>query len=449
MLKLHLINPLLIRRLKHRNYSITRWLDALDVEYQTVDQDPDWVVIHPLFGNYLMKDSNILEMLTEQNLQRIKDGKCNVLVWYPYETEHYGHPNMRRQIEKILEHVGILDRGAYLVTGNLNAQFKSYPFKRVQEWHNTMTSAFFDYVGKISPSFLSQYQLIRSKHQHISTVALREQRILEECKKLPLPKDFSLQKIQDQLTREQLIDIREPVKSIPLLFFDWQLFDFLNERNETNQLQSTVTYKNNKSKAYMCLNGKDKHTRRYLLDRLPLEQGHVSYVCYDGVDHHIKGTRSVPIILDQERHSIKRNDRWMNPEIYHDAYINVISEAFPDKEIDCFITEKTFKPMLQLQPFMVQGNRYTLRRLREHGYHTFSDIWDESYDELETWQERTDAMLKELHSWCTLSTHDQLDKCKQVMKKLLHNQEMVRNTASDVTRSAYLADIVRAVSEGG
>ena len=105
--------------------------------------------------------------------------------------------------------------------------------------------------------------------------------------------------------------------------------------------------------------------------------------------------------------------------------------------------------MLQLQPFMVQGNRFTLRRLRENGYHTFSDLWDESYDELETWQERTDAMLKELHSWCTLSTHDQLDKCKQVMKKLLHNQEMVRNTASDVTRSAYLADIVRAVSEGG
>lgn len=447
MLKIHLINPALQRRLKHRNYAITRWLNALSVEYSIVEQEPDWVVIQPLWGNYLVQDKNILENLAPANIQRIKQGKCHVLVWYPYETEHYGHPNVRRQIEKCLEHVGI--NNAFLVTGNMNAPFTSYPISKVEAWYNTMTSAFYDYVAKVSPTFMSKLKHIRNKHQHIAVVRLREQRILEECKKVPFPDDFSLQKIQDQLTREQLIDIREPVKSIPLLFFDWQLYDFLHERNETNQLQTTVTYKNNKSKAYMCLNGKDKHTRRYLLDRLPLDQGHVSYVCYDGVDHHLTSKTPVPIILDQERHSLKRNDRWMNPEIYYDAYINVVTEAFPDKEIDCFITEKTFKPMLQLQPFMIQGNRYTLRRLREAGYQTFSELWDESYDELETWQARTDAMLKELHTWCTKSTHQQLDDCKRVMPKLLHNQRMVSNTASDVTRSAHLADILRAVSEGG
>ena len=372
MLKLHLINPELTKRLKHRNYLVTRFLDTLNVDYEIVENDPDWIVIHPLFGNYLLDDKNLLLNLSQDNLDRFKQGKCNLLVWYPYETEHYGDPNVPRQIEGCLNAVDYKGDKVFLVTGNLNAELKSYPISKV-----------------------------------------------------------------------------EPVKSIPLLFFDWQLYDFLSERNETNQLQSTVTYKNNKSKAYMCLNGKDKHTRRYLLDRLPLEQGHVSYVCYDGVDPYIKSDTKVPIILDQEKHSIKRNDRWMNPEIYHDAYINVVTEAFPDKEIDCFITEKTFKPMLHLQPFMIQGNRYTLRRLREYGYQTFSDIWDESYDELETWQERTDAMLEQLHSFCTLSTHDQLAKCKQVMSKLRHNQEMVFNTASDVTRSAYLADILRAVSEGG
>ena len=443
MIKLHLINPVLLRKLKHSNYSITKFLEAKQILYQTVEQDPDWIVVHPLFGNYLVHDTQILENLSQDNLARLKSGKSSLLFWYPYETEHYGHPNVRRQIESCIESVGGVGERVFLVTGNLNAPFKPYPMTKVKTWYQNMNEVFYDYVAKISPEFFSEIQKCIHRNRLVENVTLKE------LKKLPFPKDFALHKVQDILTQEKLITYTEPVKSIPLLWFDWQLTDFLQSRNEINQLQTTVTYKNNKSKAYMCLNGKDKHTRRYLLDRLPLEQGHVSYVCYDGVDTRIKGKTAVPIILDQQPHSIKRNDRWMNPEVYHDAYINVVTEAFPDKETDCFITEKTFKPMLHLQPFMIQGNKGTLSRLREAGYQTFPELWDESYDELETWQERTDAMLEQLHSFCTLSTHDRLDKCKQVMKKLLHNQAMVLSTSKDVTKSAYLEDILRAFSSGG
>ena len=449
MLKLHLINPELTKRLKHNNYLITRYLDAMKVQYQTVEDDPDWIVLHPLWGNYLMQDTNILKNLSSTNLQRLQQGKCSLLIWYPYETEHYGHPNVRRQIEACLDAVQYKGDKVFLVTGNLNAQFKPFSYQKVVDWYNNLTTAFFDYVAKISPTFFAQLQQIRQKYLHIGVWSLRDQRVLRDCKQLPFPDNFSLHKIQDQLTREQLIDIREPVKSIGLLFFDWQLHDFLDDRNEVNQLQTEHSYKKIKTKSYMCLNGKDKHTRRYLLDRLPIDKGHVSYVCYDGVDPHVTSKTDVPIILDQQQHSIRRNDRWMNPEIYHDAYINVVTEAFPDKEIDCFITEKTFKPMLHLQPFMIQGNRYTLRRLREAGYKTFNNLWDESYDELETWQERTDAMVEQLNMWCAMSPQQQYEKCQSVWPTLLHNQQMVVNTSSDLTRSAYLFDILRAFSEGG
>jgi len=434
---------MLLRKLKHSNYSITKFLEVMDVKYQIVQNEPDWIVVHPMFGNYLIHDTSILETLSEDNVQRLKSGKSSLLFWYPYETEHYGHPNVRRQIEGCLDAVGGISDRVFLVTGNLNAPFKPYPMKLVNAWYKNMNEVFYDYVARVSPEFHGEIQKCIHRNRLLENVTLAE------LKKLPFPKDFALYKVQDILTRDSLIGVRERVKSIPLLWFDWQLTDFLRERNELDQLQNSASYKDNKSKAYMCLNGKDKHTRRYLLDRLPLEKGHVSYVCYDNVDYHIKGTTPVPIILDQERHSIKRNDRWMNPQIYHDAYINVVTEAFPDKEIDCFITEKIFKPMLQMQPFMIQGNKGTLAKLREYGFHTFSELWDESYDELETWQERTDAMLEQLHSFCTLSTQDQLAKCKQVWWSLLHNQEMVLKTSTDVTRSAYLADILRAFSSGG
>ena len=431
MIKIHLINPLLNRRLKHKNYGITGYLEASNIQYQIVEKDPDWIVIHPLFGNYLMNDKSVLDNLSDDNIQRLKQGRSYLLIWYPYETEHYGHPNVRRQIESCLEHAGIENKCCFLVTGNLNAKYKSFPYKNAEKMQSKQNNLFYDYVIKVYPDWIDP------------------DASLEQKQNKPLPNNFDLRKIQNILTREPLQDSYEQVQSVPLLFFDWQLNNFLNERNEMNQLQTTITYKNSKSKAYMCLNGKDKHTRRYLLDRLPLDQGHVSYVCYDGKDPYVRSKTDVPIILDQERQDIRRNDRWMNPEIYHDAYINIVTEAFPDKEIDCFITEKTFKPMLQLQPFMVQGNRHTLKRLREAGYYTFDELWDESYDDLETWQERTDAIVKNLHSFCTLSTHDQLAKCKQVMWKLLHNQEMVFNTSRELTRSAHLADILRAFSSGG
>ena len=147
MIKLHLINPLLIRRLKHKNYSITRWLDTLQVDYEIVDNDPDWIVIHPLFGNYLLDDKNVLLNLSQYNLDRFKQGKCNLLVWYPYETEHYGAPNVRRQIEGCLNAVDYKGDKVFLVTGNLNATFKSFPLKKVNVWYENMTTAFFDYVA--------------------------------------------------------------------------------------------------------------------------------------------------------------------------------------------------------------------------------------------------------------------------------------------------------------
>ena len=211
-----------------------------------VDKDPDWIVIHPLFGNYLMNDKSVLDNLSDDNIQRLKQGRTYLLIWYPYETEHYGHPNVRRQIESCLEHAGIKNKCCFLVTGNLNATYKSYTYENAEKIQSKQNNVFYDYVIKVYPDWIDP------------------DASLEQKQNKPLPDNFDLRKIQNILTREPLQDSYEQVQSVPLLFFDWQLNNFLNERNEMNQLQRTITYKNNKSKAYMCLNGKDKHTRRYL-----------------------------------------------------------------------------------------------------------------------------------------------------------------------------------------
>lgn len=47
------------------------------------------------------------------------------------------------------------------------------------------------------------------------------------------------------------------------------------------------------------------------------------------------------------------------------------------------LTEKTFKPICLRMPFIIASNAGSLAYLRNYGFQTFSDFWDESYD-LET-----------------------------------------------------------------
>jgi len=46
------------------------------------------------------------------------------------------------------------------------------------------------------------------------------------------------------------------------------------------------------------------------------------------------------------------------------------------------LTEKTFKPIVLRQPFILVSNQGSLAYLRKYGFKTFEGIWDESYDQL-------------------------------------------------------------------
>lgn len=45
------------------------------------------------------------------------------------------------------------------------------------------------------------------------------------------------------------------------------------------------------------------------------------------------------------------------------------------------LTEKTFKPIALGMPFVIVGTKGSLEYLRSYGFQTFSNIWDESYDQ--------------------------------------------------------------------
>jgi hypothetical protein len=72
--------------------------------------------------------------------------------------------------------------------------------------------------------------------------------------------------------------------------------------------------------------------------------------------------------------------------LYENSAINLLTETkYPSEELSIpstFISEKTFRALAFPRPFILIGQRHTLKNLQKMGFRTFSDIIDESYDDL-------------------------------------------------------------------
>lgn len=94
---------------------------------------------------------------------------------------------------------------------------------------------------------------------------------------------------------------------------------------------------------------------------------------------------------------------------------DIIIEMDPPQPVR-FLTEKIYKPLAYGMPFMVIGNRGSLQRLRDLGFQTFPEWFDESYDEEENFSMRTRAMLDSYEKF--LSEDHSIE---EIMPALEHN----------------------------
>ena len=116
----------------------------------------------------------------------------------------------------------------------------------------------------------------------------------------------------------------------------------------------------------------------------------------------------------------------INTNAHLKTFVNIVTETLTDKDI-IFITEKTYKPIYVCQPFIIVGNAYTLKKMKELGFKTFDKWWDESYDEeieLELRMNSIIKILEEIASW-------DLEKCAAIRKEmkeiLIHNYNQMLN----------------------
>jgi len=104
--------------------------------------------------------------------------------------------------------------------------------------------------------------------------------------------------------------------------------------------------------------------------------------CFDGYST-IKG-------LESYYHTVSLS---LPIDLYNQGYFNLLLEG----DIDCpqqfHPTEKIVKVLISGMPFVLVGSPFFLAHIRNLGFKTYSELWDESYDEITDYDNRIDKII--------------------------------------------------------
>lgn len=123
------------------------------------------------------------------------------------------------------------------------------------------------------------------------------------------------------------------------------------------------------------------------------------------------------------------NESWYDQTAFS-ICVETITEPGPDT---VFLTEKTFKPIALRHPFMIVGCKGSLQLLRETGFETYSNLFDESYDSLPNDTQRIDHIHHQVKNF-QFHRYDTLTREKmEYNHRLFYNElEVNRRYVRDV-----------------
>jgi len=120
-------------------------------------------------------------------------------------------------------------------------------------------------------------------------------------------------------------------------------------------------------------------------------------------------------------------------EHFRNSYLNIILESHMDvdQSYGSFLTEKTFKPIKNAQPFIIFGGPSSLRLLRRLGYKTFEGIIDNSYDDIVNTTHRWEVAINLTLSLINLNNKELRALYVQCREDIQHNQQLFLSNKRD------------------
>ena len=173
---------------------------------------------------------------------------------------------------------------------------------------------------------------------------------------------------------------------------------------------------------FLCYQRKVNEPRTYIYNLLKNKQGMVTI----GDKEFGDVNSNIPYHADLHSHygDLKVfDDCWSlgNIEIWNQSFLNIISETQQPLESDYpFISEKTFKPIIGLRPFVCFGHPNTSNVLKSQGFETFDE--DFGYHPTADWKHNADQLANIV---------DNLDTgmFEKLKPKLIHNKHQLKIAA--------------------
>lgn len=289
--------------------------------------------------------------------------------------------------------------------------------------------------------------------------------IFQQCAAYDVPFHNVLYATGNVSTHDNYAAWEHPDKSMRILTTNWFLDGMRSAlRHVPMQFVSENEALKKRPKHFLNFNRQPRPHRVFcvsqLIRRKLLNNFLVSFPPYDlykfyGVDylrHHI----NVPTVMNDVLRmksilplEIDTDDFLMNHAFTHnktpylDSYINLVSETrFYDTRGDSvFFSEKIFKPIANLQPFIIIGPAGSLAKLRQMGYITFDPFINESYDSEPDPYHRIEMILDEVERLCRLPLQTIHNWYGGIFPLLVHNKHVMLE-GEECTN-----DIVKALQE--
>lgn len=123
---------------------------------------------------------------------------------------------------------------------------------------------------------------------------------------------------------------------------------------------------------------------------------------------------SMSLGIPHDIHTLGQIDIWQT------CFLNIVGETINLPWDPLFVTEKTFKPILGLRPFVVNGQSKVYQWLRDAGFKTFNHYWPHADLEHAT-ELNTAQCIVEVIKYLSTQQLDTL--YQQMLPDLLHNQQ--------------------------
>lgn len=190
-------------------------------------------------------------------------------------------------------------------------------------------------------------------------------------------------------------------------------------------------YANNK--IILSCEKQDLHTNkdiRKTLDYQNLDKRYKSYI-----DEIFKITNDIR--LNTANYNGNNKSYEIEVTDFIDSFCHIITERlFFENRIH--LTEKCFRPIICCRPFILVSTPKSLDYLKNYGFKTFSNFWDESYDNEYNHYKRLDKIIDVISYLSTLTItdlHNMLDSMKDIL--LYNRHHFYNNFANLITTELY------------